>query len=127
MLNKADKIIDSYRVRGRSLSSRNTNLLYRQKSDDDIKNTVELKNADVSKYFEKERFVVAKSLKKKIVLHHLTTNFKDIMKKNFEAHKQFKCSESPKLNYMTELHKTSELINKIGTCKLKSRFCDFSS
>lgn len=127
VISKVDKIIDTYRARGRSQTLRANQQLFQYKSEENAESNIEYTNSDINKQFNADRLVVAKNIKKKALLSSLTANFQIALMKNFERQKDFKCYEQPKRTFMSEIHKQKEMINKIGTRELKSRFEDIPS
>lgn len=113
-MNRVDKILEGFQGRGRSVVNRKNPQFFSYKSDENVDNITDLTNADVNSHFNKDRMIVAKTLKKKALLSNLSANFKTALAKNFEKQKDFKCCEKPKKLFMADFYRQSDLINKIG-------------
>lgn len=94
--------------------------LFSYKSEEHIFNNKELNNYEINEHFNNERQEINKNLKRKVILTKLNKNYKQIMTKNLNRNKPFKCYKPPKKNYMQTYNKQLQLINRINTCKIKS-------
>ena len=94
--------------------------LFSYKSEEHIFNNKELNNYEINDHFNNERHEINKNLRRKVVLTKLNKNYKQIMGKNLNRNKPFKCYQAPKKTYMQTYNKQLQLINRINTCKLIS-------
>lgn len=120
VIGKVDRVIESYRNKGRSKSIKNQTPLFSYKSQENHEDQTEATNEGVSKQFDRDRITIADNLKKRALLTNLTAKFKNALIKNLKERKDFRCYEHPKKPYMTDFIKQAELINKIGLCELIS-------
>lgn len=80
----------------------------------------ETNNFDITKHFNRERWLKNKEIHKKIVLSSLSHQFGTLVQNKLKEY-QYKCYEKPKQSFMHNFKKQTQVIDQIHKRELISR------